>query len=45
MGFSIEETSGVFGLGFESLVCSMSLNHVILELSFICIAIREILLA
>ena len=45
MGFSIKETSGVFGFVFESLVCSMSLNHVILELSFICISIREILLA
>jgi hypothetical protein len=45
MGFPIEETSDVLGLGFESLVCTMSLNHVILELSFICITVRESLLA
>ena len=45
VGFSIEETSSVLALGFDSLVCPMSLNQVILELSFICIAIRESLLA
>lgn len=45
VGFSIEETSCVLALGFDSLVSPMSLNHVILELSFICIAIRESLLA
>jgi hypothetical protein len=45
MRFPIEETSDVLGLGFESLICSMTLNHVILELSFICITVRESLLA
>jgi hypothetical protein len=45
MGFPIVETSSILGLGFESLECPMSLNNVILEFSFICIAIREILLA
>jgi hypothetical protein len=45
MGFSIVETSGVLGLAFESLECPMTLNHVILEISFVYIAIRESLLA
>jgi hypothetical protein len=45
VGFSIEETSGVLALVFNSLECSMSLNQVILELSFKCITIRESLLA
>ena len=35
VGFPIKETSCVLALGFDRLVCPMSLNHVILELSFI----------
>jgi hypothetical protein len=45
MKFSIEETSGVLSFCQESLVCPMSLYYIILEDSFICIAIRESLLA
>jgi hypothetical protein len=45
MGLSIEKTSDVLSFGFESLECPMSLNLVILELSFIYITIRESLLA
>ena len=45
MEFSIEEPSGVLALCLESLVCPMSLNYVILEVSLICITVRESLLA